>query len=212
MAELAKDQDNYSAQLNLVTALLNWSDTEYELGRKDSYFDIVERAYRVAEAQRNGPGGKVKTFEQFFLQVLYYRAYAYVELKKPEAGRVMDETYRSMTRYAKDNPKDDRVLFYLCDLLTNLHAPGYDRPEEAKRYAERMIELQPQSPSGYEGYARAEMALGNYESAIGVFRKALGALEQTGSAGEDSQFAKNYRAKIAEIEEKIKAGPKPVSR
>ncbi len=172
LEEIARDPDNRTAPLNLNIALMNKAQLEYDMGKMDDYLATCERAYRVLEAEK-AKGKPHKSFENYYARVLYYLAWAYVEQKKPQAAEFMDRTYQVLTDTAKREPDNSSVRRYLCDLLLNLNAPGYDRPEEAARYAKELVAINPNSLSTYDALARAQERMGQNAEAITTLRKAL---------------------------------------
>jgi predicted Zn-dependent protease len=131
---------------------------------------------------------------------LYDLSYAVVELDKPEAPRVVRETYEALKAEADKDPNHERVRFYLCDLLLNLDYEGYNRPEEAKKYAREMIAAHPDNPNGYDFVAQAELRLKNVQGAVEAYRQAKVALNKVDSGEAGRKFNAFYDAKIAELE------------
>lgn len=207
LEEIARDPDNRTAPINLNIALMNRAQLEYDLGRHDEYLATCERAYRILDAEKQ-KGKTHKTFENNYARVLYYLAWAYVEQKKPQAEEFMARTYKELTETARREPDNTSVRRYLCDLLTNLKAPGYDRPEEAAQFARELVALNPNSLSSYDALARALERLGQNAEAVVTLRKALDVLGQV-KEGEASGATRNQiEARIAKLEAPILAGSK----
>ncbi len=170
--EIARDPDNRTAPLNLNVAIMNRALLYYEMGRQDEYLAECEKAYAVLEGER-AKGKPSKSLENYYARVLYYLAWAYVEQKKPQAAEFMDKTYKILSETARREPENTSVRRYLSDILLNLNAPGYDRPEEAARYAKEMLAINPKAFSAYDVLARAQERLGQNAEAVATLRKAL---------------------------------------
>lgn len=199
LEEIARDGDNRTAPLNLNIALMNKAQLEYDMGRLDDYLATCERAYQVLEAEKL-KGKPHKSFENHYARVLYYLAWAYVEQKKPQASEFMDRTYQVLTDTARKEPDNSSVRRYLCDLLLNLNAPGYDRPEEAVRYAKELVGINPNSLSTYDALARAQERLGQNAEAITTLRKALAIVGAPKSGETKSGTVAALEARIQKLE------------
>ncbi len=197
--KLARDEDNLAAQMNLIIALSNWAGAEYELGNKQTNFEICERMLALVDRESAKPRGQSKTMAAFRRKALYDASYAYLDAGRPDSLAIIERAYREFVAAAKEDPNDERPRFYLCDILLNLNTPVYTRPAEAKIYALEMMQAQPDNPNGYDFLAQAELALQNVEGAIEAYRKAMVALapEKKGAAG--AKFQKFYEDKIAEL-------------
>ncbi len=203
---IASDPENRTAPINLTLALLNRANIEYDLKRMDDYLATCERAYRLMEAEK-ARGPMHATLRANYHRVLYFLAWAYVERKDAKAPEFMDRTYQTLTEAARQDPNDQQVRAHLCDMLLNLNAPGYDRPEEAAQLAREMVALRPNSVSSYDGLARALERLGDNAGAVATLRKALEILGPLKEGQGISSVRKNLEARIAKLEGTAPAQP-----
>lgn len=207
LEEIARDPDNRTAPLNLNIALMNKAQLEYDMGRMDDYLATCERAYRTLEAERL-KGKPHKSFENYYARVLYYLAWAYVEQKKPQAAEFMERTYRVLSETARREPDNMSVRRYLCDIILNLDAPGYNRPEDAARYAQEMVAFSPNSLSSYDALARAQEKMGQNQEAVATLRKALAIVGAPKTGETRSTTIAALEARIQKLEAPAMAGNK----
>jgi tRNA A-37 threonylcarbamoyl transferase component Bud32 len=199
MEQLATDEDNFGARLNYMAGLANWAAAEYELGHKQENFEISKRLLELAEHESRGPRGSTKPVQQMRWKALYDAAYAYMEAERPDRLEVVERAYKAFVDAAAADPNNERVRFFLCDILLILAAPGYERPDEAKRYASEMIAAVPESPNGYDFLAQSKLAMKNIDGAIEAYRKAMSVLNAARKGAAGAKFQKFYEEKIAEL-------------
>ncbi len=206
LRRLAEDEDNFAAQMALMTGLLNLAQIEYELKNKERYSEAVQRAYVIAKReQAKGHGANNQALARLYHKILYDLAYAYAESGSAEAGRVIEEAYQTFRQAAAADANNERARFYLCDLLLNLDYEGWTRPAEAKKYAEEIAQADPKNANGPDFIAQAELAMGNVEGAIAAYRRAQEIMraKNAGAAGE--KFNRFYEEKLQELEKRLAA-------
>ncbi|MDX2268055.1 MAG: protein kinase [Bryobacter sp.] len=203
LRRVAEDKYNFGVQLNLVSGLLNQAMLEYELKQKQAYAQTVDEAMAVVKGEQAKGRGEMPILRSLYWKVLYDLTYAYLDIEHPRAETVVKEAYDTFREIAAQDPQNERVRFYLCDMLLNLGTTEMTRPEEARRYAMEMIAAQPENPNGYDFWAQAEVASNNWRGAIEAYQKAKVALNKTNKGAAGEKFNQFYDAKIAELEKKL---------